>query len=177
MSAYLVEIFNEEDKPVDISFCGADPKTAEQHQACFDDETRKEAIGVWGCQKCATNPTKCIEAKYPESIMRAEEISRSVYWFTEGKRFSLDEKVPIFPLCLWEGFSLPIMQEITERIGAKQLDPSIVLRESDPELIRDAIICYSRYRNHADAKKREIQQKKREAERRATQNARLSIIE
>lgn len=86
------------------------------------------------------------------------------------KEIKNPEKVPLVRSCSWAAYASDIGIAVLNATAVKAIDGSLVLSESMPHPLRQAVVEYSRTRNTANGFLRELRNEKREAERRIKQS-------
>lgn len=94
----------------------------------------------------------------------AEDVSRGVYEFTNGR--APKGKVPILPMCPWEAYTMPIVQDVLDATGMKSIDPSLQIQPWMSFPLQEAIRDYCRFKNAAYSHLQKLRREKKEAERR-----------
>lgn len=166
MIAFLSETYNENEVSfTPLNFCGMSPEFADPKQAQMDEDLRVEFAKVFACPTCMGSRTPLgLEFRSEDSLAMVSEYSGAILEVTTGRK---PNNVELISSCAWNAYASPIAIAVLEATAAKAIDGSLIISESTPHPLKQAIVEFSRMRSVANGYVRERRLEKREAERRA----------
>lgn len=168
MIAFMSEVYNAENLPTALNLCGENPDFADPKQYQGDEFMRAEFARIWSCPKClGSKVPSAFEFGSEDSEMLVSDFSRAVQEYTTGR---VPKEVKLISSCVWNAYNTPIAIEVLNATAVKAIDGSLVISDSMPHPLREAVIEYSRLRNVAKSYVAQKRDEKREAERRARAN-------